>query len=46
MSEEQLRLYLIFTNIKMHMYGKQSTLSHKKKTVSLPVVIIHSSKYF
>ena len=28
--EEQLRLYLIFTSIKMHMYGKQSTLSHKK----------------
>ena len=26
--EEQLRLYLIFTSIKMHMYGKQSTLSH------------------
>ena len=28
--EEQLRLYLIFTSIKMHMYGKQSTLSHKE----------------
>ena len=28
--EEQLRLYLIFTSIRMHMYGKQSTLSHKE----------------
>ena len=28
--EEQLRLYLIFTSIKMHMFGKQSTLSHKE----------------
>ena len=28
--EEQLRLYLIFTSIKMHIYGKQSTLSHKE----------------
>ena len=28
--EEQLRLYLIFTSIKVHMYGKQSTLSHKE----------------
>ena len=30
MREEQLRLYLIFANIKMHMYSKQSTLSHKE----------------
>ena len=29
--EEQLRLYLIFTNIKMHMYGKQSTLKSFSK---------------
>ena len=28
--EEQLRLYLIFTSIKMHMYGKQSTPSPKE----------------
>ena len=28
--EEQLRLYLIFTSIKMHIYGKQSALSHKE----------------
>ena len=26
--EEQLRIYLIFTSIKMHVYGKQSALSH------------------
>ena len=30
--EEQLRLYLIFTSIKMHMFGKHSTLSHKETT--------------
>ena len=28
--EKQLWLYLIFRSIKMHMYGKQSALSHKK----------------
>ena len=30
MKEEQLILYFIFTKIKMHKYGKQSTLSHKE----------------
>ena len=28
--EEQLRLYLVFTSIKMHMFSKQSTPSHKE----------------
>ena len=32
--EEQLRFYLIFTSIKMHMFGKQSILS-RKETISI-----------